>query len=300
MITSLLTGSDNISLIERIPSQRLITSWLSELSIDIRDELHSVPEIRKYRCNDTGLMFFTPPHAAGSEWLYQQLQMIPWYYQRDRWEYGIACRELRRCRSIFEVGCGTGEFLKIARRDGHEVAGTELNSRAAAQAREAGLNVTEQPLGQLCAMNKEAFDAVCAFQVLEHVADPATFIETALKIVRPGGRMAFAVPNSAGYVGLGYDLLQNPPHHMSWWTVACFRSLSNLFPIRIERIIVEPLARINVQNYLEWYMRSARQRSPRYSWIFSQKALRVYRKCLSTVLGRLCTGHSLYAQFVKV
>jgi len=216
MIRSPLTGSDNVTLIERVPSERLIARWQSCFSIDITDELPNVPEILKYRCNDTGLIYFTPLHAAGSERLYGQPQLIPWYYQKDKWEYRIASLELRRCRSIFEVGCGTGEFRKIAGRDGHEVIGTELNSRAAAQARDAGLNVIEQPLSQLCAIHKESFDAVCGFQVLEHVSDPASFTRAALEVVRPGGRLALAVPNSTGCVGLGYDLLQYSPHHMSW------------------------------------------------------------------------------------
>jgi 2-polyprenyl-3-methyl-5-hydroxy-6-metoxy-1,4-benzoquinol methylase len=300
MILSLLTGSDNVTLIERIPSKSLIACWQSYFSIDITDELRSVRDILQYRCNDTGLIYFTPAYAAGSKRLYERLQVIPWYYQKNKWEYGVACRELRQCTSIFEIGCGTGEFLKIASSNGHRVAGSELNSRAATQARNAGFNVMEQALNQLCAVHNEAFDAVCAFQVLEHISDPVSFIRAALGLVRPGGRLVLAVPNSAGFEGLGYDLLQYPPHHMSWWTANCLRSLQQFFPMRVERMIVEPLAREHLDNYLDWHKRSVCKRSTLYSRIFSQKALRIVRKCLSAGLRHLCTGHSLYAQFVKL
>jgi hypothetical protein len=50
MIRSPLTGSDNVTLIERVPSERLIARWQSCFSIDITDELPNVPEILKYRC----------------------------------------------------------------------------------------------------------------------------------------------------------------------------------------------------------------------------------------------------------
>lgn len=299
-IRSLITASENVTLLHTIPTKGLIASWLSEFSIDITNELHSVPDILKYRCNDTGLTFFTPSNVAGSEWLYEQLQLIPWYYQTDKWEYRIARRELQRCKSVFEVGCGTGEFLKILCKDAHDVTGAELNLHAAAQARQAGLNVSDEPLDQVCATHKEEFDAVCGFQVLEHVPDPTNFIRRTIDLVRPGGKVVFAVPNSAGFEGLGYDLLQNPPHHMTWWTADCFRSLPSLFPLSLDKVIAEPLARGHIHNYLRWNMLHLRERSRRYRWILNRKTLPIYRRFLSAGLRRFCTGHALYAQFVKL
>jgi SAM-dependent methyltransferase len=163
----------------------LIGSWQSEFQIDITNELQGLSNILQYRCNDTGLICFTPGTVAGSQWLYEQLQLVPWYYQKDRWEHRIARRELQQCKSVFEAGCGTGEFLKILREDAHDVAGVELNLNAAAHARQAGLNVWDGLLDQVSATHKEEFDAVCSFQVLEHVPDPASFIQSTIHPFTP-------------------------------------------------------------------------------------------------------------------
>jgi len=293
-----LTGKRNVTLVETRSARQLIASWQAEYQIDISKELQGIPEIFKYRCNDTSLGFFTPQNAAGSEWLYEQLQQIPWYYQKDKWEYRVARNELRQCKAILEIGCGTGEFLKLLKADGHEAMGSELNRRAVSQARAIGLEVSDEELGTF---RESEFDAACSFQVLEHVTDPATFIRSITKLVKPGGKIAFAVPNSSAFTGFGYDILQYPPHHMSWWTAESFRSLCSLFPIRLEKILVEPLAAEHIDIYAKWNLRHWQERFQHFHWILNDKTLRIYRRLLQqTSFRRWCIGHSLYAQFIKL
>jgi SAM-dependent methyltransferase len=300
LLHSPVTGSENVTLLETIPAARLIAWWQSEFSIDITNQFHGIANIWKFRCNDSGLICFGPHTIAGMEWLYEQLEKLPWYYQSDKWEYRIALQELRKCRSVFEFGCGRGEFLDLLGRDGHEVAGVELNPHAAAQARQAGLNVSEEPGAKLDRKLEGTFDAVCSFQVLEHVPDPAGFIREAIELVKHGGKVLFAVPNSAGFEGLGYDLLQYPPHHMSWWTPSCFQTLQRFFPLRLEKLLAEPLARAHIDNYLAWNARHWRQRSRGGRLIFNRMTLPIFRRCLSRGLRRFSTGHALYAQFTRL
>jgi 2-polyprenyl-3-methyl-5-hydroxy-6-metoxy-1,4-benzoquinol methylase len=72
--------------------------------------------------------------------------------------------------------------------------------------------------------NAELFDAICSFQVIEHVANPAQFIRDMRRTLRPGGLLILAVPDMDGPVGkyFPFALTNIPPHHVSWWRKSIF------------------------------------------------------------------------------
>lgn len=73
---------------------------------------------------------------------------------------------------LLDVGCGTGEFLRLARDSGWDVAGTELSSHGAAVAAKAGLPVFTGEIWE-AGYPSAHFDLVTCWHVLEHVTDPA-------------------------------------------------------------------------------------------------------------------------------
>lgn len=90
--------------------------------------------------------------------------------------------------SLLEVGCGNGFFLKEARAQGYaEVRGVEP-SRAAIE-----LAPPDIRPGIVCGMMgpgifpDESFDAICFFQVLDHIFDPGRIVETCFRLLKPGG-----------------------------------------------------------------------------------------------------------------
>jgi SAM-dependent methyltransferase len=96
---------------------------------------------------------------------------------------------------VIEVGCGTGvvlrELVRVCER-GH-VVGMDLFPEAVSFAREKAscpvfLGDAERPpgLGQ--------FDAVCMFDVLEHLADDRKTLTTLNLMVKPGGALVLTVP----------------------------------------------------------------------------------------------------------
>lgn len=98
---------------------------------------------------------------------------------------------------VLDVGCGGGLLLHYLQRRGHRVTGLDYSIDAAAIAwRTNGVPafcgmLTQPPLAD------ESFDAVTMFHVLEHLYDPAGYLRTAHRLLRPDGRLVIQVPNAS-------------------------------------------------------------------------------------------------------
>ncbi|MCX5823694.1 MAG: class I SAM-dependent methyltransferase, partial [Deltaproteobacteria bacterium] len=106
MVISPLTNESQVSLLDEIPTSRLVADWNNTFSIDITKEFKDCSTIELYRCDKTGLKFFMPSTVAGSDNLYVQLQKFDWYYMPGKWEHAIALTSMQHGGRILEVGCG--------------------------------------------------------------------------------------------------------------------------------------------------------------------------------------------------
>lgn len=113
-------------------------------------------------------------------------------------------------RRILEVGCGrgvTGERLKADL--GATVVGVELNPVVA---REAATRLDRVITGDVETLDLETdfdepFDLVLALELFEHLATPERFLETARRLLRPGGTILLSTPN-VGHYSVVLDLLE--------------------------------------------------------------------------------------------
>lgn len=96
---------------------------------------------------------------------------------------------------VLEVGCGQGAMgARLARR--FPYTGVEPDPSSAAVAREriehvSGAEFRQEALDEVGA---GAYEAVCAFEVLEHLEDDRAALELWHSHVRPGGRLVLSVP----------------------------------------------------------------------------------------------------------
>jgi SAM-dependent methyltransferase len=96
---------------------------------------------------------------------------------------------------LLDVGCGTGYLLEVLRRFG-EVEGLETSPDARAIARKRmgeGLVLHERPLPEGLPADAR-YDVVTAFDVLEHLEDPAPALRAIRSALRPEGFFLCTVP----------------------------------------------------------------------------------------------------------
>jgi SAM-dependent methyltransferase len=132
----------------------------------------------------------------------------------------------RRTR-LFEIGAAYGFFLDLSRRHFQQVAGIDLSREAAAYAREvvgvpvASGDFLEYPL-------EGTVDVVCMWDTIEHLADPAAYIERIAAHMQPGGVVALTTGDIRSWVARwrGDKWRQiHPPSHLHYFSKDTLRML---------------------------------------------------------------------------
>jgi 2-polyprenyl-3-methyl-5-hydroxy-6-metoxy-1,4-benzoquinol methylase len=298
MILSPINGSNDVTLLETFQVEKLITDWNNFFSIDVANEFQGYKNIYLYQCNQTKLRFFYPLDVVGSSQMYQDLMKIDWYYMAQKWEYEVALKNLVKSEKILEVGCGVGHFVQSAMDVGLNIKGIELNETAIFIAKKKQLPIEKLDLQEAAEFYSNSLDAICSFQVLEHVPNPKDFIAWSLQMLKPGGKLMLCVPNYDSFLKYQYNLLDMPPHHMLRWCKYTFKSIEKIFPLKLEKVLYEPLADYHALAYLSVYYRT------KYAFgkvFFNSRTLPFYEKCLKDWgLRKFLLGQSIYIQYRKL
>ena len=256
---SVLTGKDDAISLGKLDAKEISQKWQNSLGVDVGSMFRNLAAIEYWSCPTTGFCWYSPPEAAGGGELYMQLEKFDWYYMEDKWEFSAALDLLKEASAVLEVGVGEGHFLQAARSRGHSGYGVELNPQCAARVRAMDFEIHELMLDELKETTDKRFDAICAFQVLEHVPDPREFFEGMMGMLKPGGKMVLSVPNAAVMRKIdphNQGLLNQPPHHMGHWDENVFRALEHFLPVRVRSVHREPLATYHVGWIVTGYLRN--------------------------------------------
>ena len=129
--------------------------------------------------------------------------------------------------SILDVGCGGGLVCEPLARLGAAVTGLDGGHEniAAAKNHAAGQDLTieyQASLAEDWLAKGHRYDVVLALEIIEHVADPAYFVETCLKLLKPSGLIIFSTLNrnrksyALGIVAAEYILRWVPKGTHNW------------------------------------------------------------------------------------
>lgn len=241
-----LDPSEPVVVEKRFTAASIIEKYRAYLHVDVSEDLAGVDEVLLCRGRESHLRFFWPPTLAGTGRFYAKLMANPHYYLGDKWEYDVAVDALSPRQRVLEVGCGKGDFLTKLRGAGHEGIGLEINDEAIRLGTASGHDIRRGTIEEFAAECDKPFDVVCAFQVLEHVTDPLSFLGGCLACLRDGGLAIFAVPNGEGVFSSLDVALDMPPHHMLRWNAAAFQYLVTRFPLALVDLQSEPISPLHV------------------------------------------------------
>jgi SAM-dependent methyltransferase len=146
------------------------------------------------------------------------LGVLPWFYpgRVSELDFSVMWLHAGARGRLLDIGAGSGWLVEHMGALGWQAEGLDFDARAVAQAREKGLrmhqgDLLEQRFGDC------SFDALTMSHSIEHVHDPNAWLAEAHRILKPGGRLALATPNTRSLLhrrfGMHWFAL-DPPRHL--------------------------------------------------------------------------------------
>lgn len=133
--------------------------------------------------------------------------------------------------SVFDIGCGTGANGLMLEEFGR-VHGTDMSQEALTLSRERGHSrLARCRIENLCFAD-DAFDAITALDMLEHVDDDLGGMKELYRVCKPGGTLLVTVP-AYGFLWSEHD---EALHHRRRYTASELRNKLSVSGFEVERI----------------------------------------------------------------
>lgn len=155
-----------------------------------------------------------------------------WFKARRRILYTILKKNIpAKQRAILEIGCGTGGNLSMLKEFGR-VSAIEMDDYASTYASKmTGIDVKTGWLPDNIPV-QEKFDAICMFDVLEHVKDDELALEKIRNLLNPNGILILTVPAHQWLYG-PHDKMHHHYRRYSAKTLKRILPINNMEVIRI-------------------------------------------------------------------
>ena len=144
--------------------------------------------------------------------------LLPWLYpgRPSELDFSVMWLEARGRGRLLDVGAGSGWLVAHMNSLGWQAEGLDFDAQAVHRAREMGLTVHTGGLHEQ-RFPEASFDAVTMSHSIEHVHDPVGWLAEARRILRPGGRLSLATPNTRSFAHARFGehwFALDPPRHL--------------------------------------------------------------------------------------
>jgi 2-polyprenyl-3-methyl-5-hydroxy-6-metoxy-1,4-benzoquinol methylase len=149
-----------------------------------------------------------------------------------RWRLDLI-RKFKSTGKLLEIGCGRGDFLRVAR-EHFDSCGVEPSPELADDS--SSIAPVYRDIIERTPWN--GFDVVASFHVIEHVDSPSSFVGAAVERLQPGGLLVIETPNIDS---LPFKLLRSRwrqfiPEHYFFFNPKTISKLLSEHGLRIEKL----------------------------------------------------------------
>lgn len=137
---------------------------------------------------------------------------------------------------VLDVGCGTGNFLASAQKEGYKVSGIDFD-RDAIQICKEVFQLSQVRVASIedVVLESKRYDAITFFEVLEHLDQPREFLHLVRGLLQPNGVIALSVPNAASWDA--FKAHDKPPRHLTRWTERSMKTFLETNGFNVERAV---------------------------------------------------------------
>lgn len=232
------------------------------------------------KCSDCQLVFTNPrPNQADIAPYYnfpeyyshedKAKNLTQWIYQKVR-AYNISekvkfIQKFKKKGKLLDYGCGTGEFLVTAKKNGWKVFGVEPTEKARIQANLKLKNKVKSTIEEI--KKTSTYDIITLFHVLEHIHDLRKTSKKILNHLNPEGYLIIAIPNYESWDGnkygkywAGWDV----PRHLYHFNKEAMESFKDEFGLELIDTVPMKFDSFYVSLLSEGYMERNSSLTSRY------------------------------------
>ena len=236
-------------------------------SMELSDYFLTQEKFTLYKCNACGLLHTTPvpplsslsgyyasedyiSHSGKKTNLIGKVYLLVRKFTHAR-KYSLVTK-YSKGRSLLDIGCATGEFLKYCSGRGMTATGIEPNPKARNYAvSQYHLDVKDEQEIEL--LKSGSADVITMWHVLEHVPDLNRRMKDIFRLLKEDGTAFIALPNHSSFDAKYYSehwAAWDVPRHLFHFDRASFRHLAekhnftvtDILPMRFDAFYVSMLS----------------------------------------------------------